>query len=268
MEDLMRLVREAAEVNGARWVHEQLAGSQPGPSTPPTEALGPRKSRPPERLSPDGTPRARRRHGSPLGDPQPAAKASTHASGRSGGRNPAKKRSSQGGRGGKGKASSSALPSTGAITAAASVAARPGTGAAPTQARAAQPPRASTSTAGGSTAAPRGAARRGKSQSTGTSKGKAPAPPKSTPKIASKAPGKGSSKKGHGVSAARRARSPSPASSAQQPSEPESRSEGEISSSEDEPLQQPGSGLPADRDGASNLECYAYCTKHCCKYFG
>ncbi|XP_068102961.1 pneumococcal serine-rich repeat protein-like [Hyperolius riggenbachi] len=115
LEDLLARVREEATTRGPTWVQVQLAAMAPSTSSQPAGAK--RKSRPPERLSPD--PHARqRRNGSPHGDPPapPAKRASASASGAAG-RNPHAGRGSSGGATSATEASAPPATSSGSNTA-------------------------------------------------------------------------------------------------------------------------------------------------------
>ncbi|XP_044155452.1 uncharacterized protein LOC122942023 [Bufo gargarizans] len=72
VEQLLEWLRREAEVRGPGWLQEQVGacGVLPAPvATPLERAARPRRGHPPARLSPESTPRARRRVGSPSADP-------------------------------------------------------------------------------------------------------------------------------------------------------------------------------------------------------
>ncbi|XP_044134153.1 uncharacterized protein LOC122926745 isoform X1 [Bufo gargarizans] len=92
VEEMLERLRREAEVRGPGWLQEQVGACivSPAPvASPNVRAARPRRGIPPARLSPEVTPRARRRVGSPSVDPRrrgAAARASASRSRR--GRNP------------------------------------------------------------------------------------------------------------------------------------------------------------------------------------
>lgn len=92
----MARMRSAAAVRGLDWLEAQVVAAEPPPNAA-SDTVGPRRasrrSRPPERLSPspDSTPRARRRRGSPSRDPPASAVELPSGSDCRAGRNPARR---------------------------------------------------------------------------------------------------------------------------------------------------------------------------------
>ncbi|XP_040294350.1 uncharacterized protein LOC121005644 [Bufo bufo] len=92
VEEMLERLRREAEVRGPGWLQEQVGACivSPAPvATPNVRAARPRRSIPPARLSPEVTPRARRRVGSPPVVPQRRRAAAQPSASRSRrGRNP------------------------------------------------------------------------------------------------------------------------------------------------------------------------------------
>lgn len=100
LQALLEQVRAAVAAHGDEWLQSGLAAvpavSVPGPAAPERRERQ-RRSRPPERLSPEVTPRIRRRMRSPSRDPLPAAgRQSPCPAGGVGRRNPSARRGSAG----------------------------------------------------------------------------------------------------------------------------------------------------------------------------
>lgn len=94
IEALLESLRTEALRHGAGWVESQVRSAMPHlPSASVSSLPGraARRSRPPERLSPECTPRARRRRGSPRQDPPASASESALGSGVRAGRNPSRR---------------------------------------------------------------------------------------------------------------------------------------------------------------------------------
>ncbi|XP_040279392.1 EZH inhibitory protein-like [Bufo bufo] len=96
VEEMLERLRREAEVRGPGWLQEQVGACiiSPAPvATPNVRAARPRRSIPPARLSPEVSPRARRRVGSPPVDPQRRRAAAQPSASRSRrGRNPVTRR--------------------------------------------------------------------------------------------------------------------------------------------------------------------------------
>ncbi|XP_040285880.1 uncharacterized protein LOC120999069 [Bufo bufo] len=96
VEEMLERLRREAEVRGPGWLQEQVGACMGSPApvaTPNARAARPRRSIPPARLSPEVTPRARRRVGSPPVDPRRRRAAAQPSASRSRrGRNPDKRR--------------------------------------------------------------------------------------------------------------------------------------------------------------------------------
>lgn len=111
---MLARIRAAAVASGPQWLRDQLSGLLPESgqviATPAPSITRARRSRPPERLSPELTPRGCRRAGSPVMDPSAFAAKRTPSQQASGaGRNPLHRRP-PGGR--SGSATRSHPPST------------------------------------------------------------------------------------------------------------------------------------------------------------
>ncbi|XP_044125204.1 EZH inhibitory protein-like [Bufo gargarizans] len=96
VEEMLELLRREAEVRGPGWLQEQVGACVIAPAsaaTPIVRAVRPRRGIPPARLSPDCTPRVRRRVGSPSRDPPRRRGSAQPSAGRSRrGRNPSTQR--------------------------------------------------------------------------------------------------------------------------------------------------------------------------------
>lgn len=92
LEQLLGQLRAAAELHGTDWLQSQIAislrGVRQGPATPQHASAHARRSRPPERFSPESTPRAQCQLGSPVRDRSgPPAKQAPIPAGRGPGSN-------------------------------------------------------------------------------------------------------------------------------------------------------------------------------------
>ncbi|XP_044128319.1 uncharacterized protein LOC122936402 isoform X4 [Bufo gargarizans] len=96
VEEMLEWLRREAEVRGPGWLQEQVGACVIAPAsaaTPTVRAVRPRRGVPPARLSPDCTPRVRRRVGSPSRDPPRRRGSAQPSAGRSRrGRNPGTRR--------------------------------------------------------------------------------------------------------------------------------------------------------------------------------
>ncbi|XP_044128079.1 uncharacterized protein LOC122928907 isoform X3 [Bufo gargarizans] len=96
VEEMLEWLRREAEVRGPGWLQEQVGACVIAPAsaaTPTVRAVRPRRGVPPARLSPDCTPRVRRRVGSPSRDPPRRRGSAQPSAGRSRrGRNPSTRR--------------------------------------------------------------------------------------------------------------------------------------------------------------------------------
>lgn len=91
IEALLARMRSAVAARGLDWLAAQVSAAEhplPLPSDAPGPRRAARRSRPPERLSPENTPRARRRRRSPSRDPPAPAVELPSGSHRRSGRNP------------------------------------------------------------------------------------------------------------------------------------------------------------------------------------
>ncbi|XP_068116462.1 uncharacterized protein [Hyperolius riggenbachi] len=161
VEALISRIRQEAATRGADWVSGQFSALD---SAPAPAAASARARRPPDRLSPDASPRAQRQNGSPIRDPPaPPAKRKKHSGKQGAGRNPQQRRSSSG------KAPTHTSPRAQPASSSASPAAAPKKGNRPAQ-------RGSNSRAGASTRSKTAATPGGPAQLSGPSSAGQPGP--------------------------------------------------------------------------------------------